>query len=399
MTPSLNIAFTLPLASFDLKVDTSLPGQGVTVVYGPSGSGKTSFLRCVAGLEKPQQAQIKMGDVVWQSSSHSVFVPTYQRALGYVFQEGSLLEHLSAHENVQYGLKPNRFMAATTSAARITKKNLTQGSITNALDEAIELLGISSLLNRMPAQLSGGERQRVAIARAVARVLAYQTIQTIESSSSSLLLMDEPLASLDAQRRSEVLGWLERLRAHLKVPMLYVTHSTQELVRLADHLLVLQEGQQVACGPAQTVLSDPKMAHAMSGELGALVSGEITAIDQDWHLACVSFVGGKLWIKDEQFRLKQTIRLRLIASDIGLSAMAELSAEGQAEPSLSSIQNQLACVVESVHSDQHPAFKIVRMRCSDTILLARVTARAANQLGLQVGMPVAAQVKAVAVLS
>jgi molybdate transport system ATP-binding protein len=399
MSANLDISFELELASYPLKINTQLPGQGVTVIYGPSGSGKTSLLRCVAGLEVPTRSEITIGSTVWHSSSRSIFLPTHRRALGYVFQEGSLFEHLNALDNVRYGLKPSRSELNRTLTKYFKKQRIGQSGIADSLNEAIDLLGINKLLNRMPAQLSGGERQRVAIARAVARVLAFKASAIAEVQSSVLLLMDEPLASLDTSRRQEVLGWLERIREQLKVPMLYVTHSNQELVRLADHLLVLEQGQQIASGPVHQVLSDPSMAQVMGGEIGALVSGEITAFDPTWHLARVSFSGGQLWIKDENFKLQQTVRLRLIASDLSLSAQTILQGPDSLDATVSSVQNQLTCTVDSVHSDHHPAFQLVRLRCAETALLARVTSRAANQLNLRSGLPVIAQVKAVALLS
>jgi molybdate transport system ATP-binding protein len=187
-----------------VDVDVTLPNTGITVVFGPSGAGKTSLLRCVAGLDRPHVAHIEVAQHLWQHSGQGVFVPTWQRSLGYVFQEPSLFEHMSVQQNLDVGLQAGQ---------------LAPGQLHTSAAEVIELLGIAHLLQRMPAQLSGGERQRVAIARALL-------------SQPSLLLLDEPLASIDQARRSEILPWLERLRDQAQVPMLYVTHSTEELLRL-----------------------------------------------------------------------------------------------------------------------------------------------------------------------
>ncbi len=201
----------VPREGFLLDVDLPLPASGITVLFGASGSGKTTVLRCVAGLERAEQGRVQIGAELWQDETQRVFVPTWRRALGYVFQEASLFEHLTVQGNLQFGLKRTSAPAA-------------------GLVAAIELLGIGHLLARWPAQLSGGERQRVAIARALA-------------TQPRLLLLDEPLAALDAARKQEILPWLERLRDELKMPMLYVTHSADELARLADHLVVLEQGR------------------------------------------------------------------------------------------------------------------------------------------------------------
>lgn len=216
--PGQHIRLTLPRAHFTLQVALDLPGQGITVLFGASGSGKTSLLRCVAGLERAHQAKIQIGHTTWQDDTRGIFVPTWRRALGYVFQEPSLFDHLTVEGNLTYGLKR---LGARASA--------------HSLNEAIDLLGIRALLPRRPQTLSGGERQRVAIARALA-------------TQPQWLLLDEPLAALDQARRHDILPWLERLRDHSRIPMLYVTHSIDELHRLADRVVVLEHGQVAAVG-------------------------------------------------------------------------------------------------------------------------------------------------------
>jgi len=203
---TLHIRLRLTRADFQLGVDLTLPSSGITVLFGPSGSGKTSLLRCVAGLERPEQARISIGSEVWQDDAAGVYLPTWQRDLGYVFQEASLFEHLNVRQNLHFGLKRTRKPGAE-----------------QALAHALELLGIGHLLHRQAGTLSGGERQRVAIARALA-------------TQPRILLLDEPLAALDIARRHEILPWLEKMRDELSLPMLYITHSADELARLADHL-------------------------------------------------------------------------------------------------------------------------------------------------------------------
>jgi molybdate transport system ATP-binding protein len=219
---ALRLNLSLKRQAFALRVDLTLPAQGITVIFGPSGSGKTTLLRCVAGLE-PCDGLIALGDDTWQDSSQGPMKPTWQRRIGYVFQEASLFEHMNVAENLLYGLR------------RVDQKTGVQD-----LQPTLDLLGIQSLLRRSVATLSGGERQRVAIARAVA-------------AKPKLLLLDEPLASLDHARRDEVLPWLEKLRDELQLPMLYVTHSKDEMTRLGNQVVTLDQGLVTSCGPVSNV--------------------------------------------------------------------------------------------------------------------------------------------------
>ena len=284
----LRIRLALPRADFALNVDLHLPGSGITVLFGASGSGKTSVLRCVAGLERARPGLVAVDGEVWQDDAAQVFWPTHQRALGYVFQEASLFEHLDVLGNLRYGLKRARSAQAGAT-----------------LQAAIELLGIGRLLQRRPGQLSGGERQRVAIARALA-------------TSPRLLLLDEPMAALDLARRQEIMPWLERLRDELHIPMLYVTHSADELARLADHLVVLEGGQVKATGPVDQVLSSVQLPVVLGDDAGALLRGQVLERDTSWHLARVGFAGGALWLRDSGLPVGQAVRLRVLARDVSL---------------------------------------------------------------------------------
>ncbi|MGI9133673.1 MAG: molybdenum ABC transporter ATP-binding protein, partial [Rhodoferax sp.] len=236
-----------------LEVDLRLPSRGITVLYGPSGCGKTTLLRCVAGLERAQSALVCVSGQVWQDEQ--VFLPTWQRALGYVFQESSLFEHLDVGANLRYGQKRSR----------------DNGNLA-ALEEAIALLDLGALLQRKTQQLSGGERKRVAIARALA-------------TQPQLLLLDEPLSGLDHARRQEVLPWLERLRDQLHIPMLYVTHSADEVARLANTLVVLERGQVKAAGPAALVLARVEAPVVLGDDSAVLLEGTVHERDTRWHLA------------------------------------------------------------------------------------------------------------------
>jgi len=369
----LQIKLNLQRPNFELNVDVQLPATGITVLFGPSGSGKTTLLRCVAGLEKAPHGRVALEQAehplqphfVWQDHTRGVWVPTWQRDLGYVFQEASLFEHLNVLQNVRYGLK------------RCHKPGCTQ-----ALEQAIELLGINHLMERPIASLSGGERQRVAIARALA-------------TQPRLLLLDEPLAALDPSRRQDILPWLEHMRDALHIPMLYVTHSMDELVRLASHVVVLAQGRVQQSGPLQQVLTELSTPLAQGDEAATLITGSVDQIDTAWHLARVAFTGGSIWLRDDGFAQGQTLRLRVLAKDVSLSTV---------QPQHTSIQNLLPCTVESVTPDTHPSQALVWLRCgpdsaaAQDVLLARITRRAVQDLQLQVGSSVWAQVKSVALV-
>ncbi|MFO6421397.1 molybdenum ABC transporter ATP-binding protein [Hylemonella sp. W303a] len=363
------VRLSLARADFTLYVDLDLPARGITVLYGPSGSGKTSVLRCVAGLERARSAavdapaRVVVGGEVWQDEAAGVFLPTHRRPLGYVFQEASLFEHLDVRGNLHYGLKRSWRGAL-----------LAQGQRT--LDEAVALLGIDHLLARRVQQLSGGERQRVAIARALA-------------TGPRLLLLDEPLAALDAARRQEILPWLERLRDELRLPMLYVTHSADELTRLAQHLVVLDRGQVRAAGPVAQVLSALDSPLVLGEDAGALLQGTVLERDASWHLARVGFEGGELSVRDEGLPVGRAVRLRVLARDVSLALV---------EPQQTSIQNLLPAVVDAIVPDAHASQVLVRLRCGESVLLARITRRACEALGLGPGLAVWAQVKSAALV-
>jgi len=256
---SLNVR--LVRKGFTLAVDLTLPGRGISVLFGPSGSGKTSCLRVLAGLEDRAQGTVVVDGQTWQDSRTGVFLPTHRRALGYVFQEASLFDHLTVEGNLRFG-----FERIPADERRHDWRH------------GLDLLGIGHLLNRRPHELSGGERQRVAIARALA-------------TSPRLLLMDEPLAALDAARKTEILPWLEQLHERLDMPVVYVTHSMDEVTRLADHLVLLDGGQVRAEGTVTDLLTRLDLPLAHGDHAGAVLlarTGQAMPEDQlmALELAC-----------------------------------------------------------------------------------------------------------------
>lgn len=357
MSAQLHLCVQLPRADFSLDVDVHLPAHGITAVYGVSGSGKTSVLRAVAGLEPQARGRIVLADQVWQDDAQGICWPTHQRPVGYVFQEASLFEHLDVQGNLNFGLRRSAGQQPT-------------------LDTAIELLGIGGLLQRRVQQLSGGERQRVAIARALA-------------TQPALLLLDEPLAALDAARRQDILPWLEKLRDELQLPMLYVTHAMDEVARLADTMLLMQQGRVQAVGPVSEVLAGSDAALMLGDDVGALLDAHVQVLDEAWHLAQVGFDGGAMWLRDTGLVLGQRVRLRVLARDVSINL--HLATD-------TSIQNHVQGVVQSITPDLHPSQVLVRVACGPSVLMARVTARAVHALGLSVGQAVWAQVKSVALV-
>ncbi len=342
-----------PGFSFDVRLD--LPGRGVTALFGPSGSGKTTLLRCIAGLERAPHGRLCVDGEVWQDATR--WLPTHRRPLGYVFQEASLFPHLSVLGNLRYGQRRIRLKPRAS------------------LDQSIALLGIGHLLDRRADRLSGGERQRVAIARALAV-------------SPRLLLMDEPLAAVDLPRRHEIIPYLERLHDELEIPVLYVTHSPEEVARLADHLVVLQEGRAVAAGPLQEIVTRLDLPVRLGEDAGAILDATVAEIDQAWHLARVDFAGGSLWTRDQGLPLGHRVRVRVLARDVSLAP----------EPGYNSIQNVLRGRVDAICNDDHPSSALVRVRVGESILLARLTRRAAASLGLAAEQEIWVQVKTVALI-
>ena len=350
---SLRLKFNLTRPNFALNVDLQLPGRGVTALFGPSGCGKTTLLRCIAGLERAS-GSLMVNEHLWQDATH--FVPTHQREIGYVFQEASLFPHLSVRGNLQYGMK----RASSNGDA--------------AIDPIIDLLGIRALLDRKPDGLSGGERQRVAIARALAV-------------DPKLLLMDEPLAALDLKRKQEILPYLDRLQATLEIPILYVTHSPDEVVRLAHHLVVMDAGSVVASGELADTLSQLDLPVKLGQEAGVVIQSVVGSIESQWHLTRMDFDGGSVWIRDPGLALGAKARVRILASDISLA---------REQPGKSSIQNVLQGQIDAMRDDEHPGLVLVRVKVGGTALLARVTKRAVSELALKPGDTVWTQVKSVA---
>ncbi len=341
---------------FSLKVDLELPDRGISAIYGASGSGKTSLLRCIAGLQRADRGFLKLNDKVWQDDR--LFVPTHQRSLAYVFQEASLFSHLNVEGNLNFAWRRSR------------DKN------SGYFEQVVSLMGIGPLLSRSTGSLSGGERQRVAIARAL--LVRPQ-----------LLLLDEPLAALDAGRREEILPYLERLHEEFSAPVLYVSHSLDEIAQLADQLVVMEAGRVVANDTLGAVLTRTDIALSQHDDAGVVLEARVVERDEHWHLIRVEFSGGSLWIRDNGDQLGKNLRIRVLARDVSLALE---------EPGASSIVNRLPARVELISETADTAMALVTLVLGDTRILARLTRRSVHLLELQPGKAVWAQLKSVAVL-
>ena len=358
----IDVRLHLTYSAFALKVDLQLPGRGVTALYGHSGSGKTTCLRCIAGLERAEDGFVQVNDEVWQDSRNGLFVPPHKRALGYVFQEASLFPHLSVRANLEFGLK------------RIPRA---QRRVDTA--QATELLGIGHLLERHPQHLSGGERQRIGIARALL-------------TSPRLLLMDEPLAALDSQRKSEILPYLERLHDELDIPVLYVSHAQDEVARLADHIVLLSDGKALASGPIGETLARLDLPLARGDDAGVVINGTVSSHDAHYQLLTLQLPGSALHMRvaHAPLALGKALRIKVQARDVSLNVQAEEH---------SSILNRLPVTVTQTIGADNSAHVLVRLDAGGTPLLARITRFSRDQLQLHPGQTLWAQIKAVAVLA
>ncbi len=342
-----------------MQIALDLPDRGITALFGTSGSGKTTCLRVLAGLERAQ-GTVHVGGECWQDDDRRVFVPTHERAVGYVFQDPSLFPHLSVLGNLEYGRKRNKSERASADPRAV-----------------VDLLGIDALLERSPASLSGGESQRVAIARALL-------------AGPRLLLMDEPLASQDLARKAEILPYLERLRDELSIPIIYVSHAIGEVARLANHVVLLEGGRTVASGPATETLARLDLPTARLDDSGVVIDARVAEHDETDQLTRVDFGDGSLWVGRVNRPNGASVRLRVLARDVSLA---------REPPGRSSILNVLSARVVDLRDDGPDRVNIrLSLGLLETPMLARVTRRSRDALGLTSGIAVYALVKSVALV-
>ena len=345
------------LGSFALEAAFRSEGR-VTALFGRSGAGKSTVLNLIAGLARPSSGRIAIDGRTLYDGAAGVDLAPHARRIGYVFQEGRLLPHLTVRQNLLYGrfFSGNRQRAAATS-----------------LDQAIALLGIARLLERRPAALSGGERQRVAIGRALL-------------AQPSLLLLDEPLAALDAPRKAEILYYIERLRDEVGVPIVYVSHSLDELVRIADRVVLLSEGRVLAAGTIHEMSARIELRPYLGRhEGGAVIEARVAAQDLESGLARLEFAGGVLQVPDVEALAGENVRVRIRARDVSIALEP---------PSGVSILNVLPGTVAELGAADGSSLD-VRIDIGGSPVIARITRHSAARLALAPGKRVFAMIKAV----
>ncbi|KQV20344.1 molybdenum ABC transporter ATP-binding protein [Rhizobium sp. Root1203] len=332
--------------------------RGITALFGRSGSGKTSMIRIIAGLTRPLEGLVALDDDVLTDTDRGIFVARHRRRFGYVFQEARLFPHLSVRHNLSYG----RWFAAG-------------GGSTESLDRIVALLGIEALLERKPEKLSGGEKQRVAIGRALL-------------SSPRLLLMDEPLAALDEARKAEVMPYLERLRDEMDIPIVYVSHSIAEVARLADQVVVMQDGKVEAVGSAIDVLSHPLESFDRR-EAGVLLEGKVETVDERHRIATIALKSARLHIPEAKLMPGMAVRVRIPSRDVMLATN---------RPEGLSALNVLEAIVRELTPAGEATVDVV-VDCGGDVIISRITGFSAERLQLRAGMPVFAIIKTVALES
>ncbi len=349
--------FSVDYTDFQLQTDLELPTQGVTVVFGKSGCGKTTFLRCLAGLTRSPSGYLRIHDEVWQDESKNLFRPVHQRAIGMVFQDARLFPHLNVRDNLNFGYK------------RIDNRD-------RRVDwqSTVDLLELEPLLDRRPNHLSGGEQQRVALGRALL-------------TSPRLLMMDEPLANLDLERKREILPYLLRLRAELQIPIVYVSHSLNEVLQLVDTLVLMKAGRVTASGPANQVLRELSPAEQKETHLAGTVLDTVVAEHETGYgLTRVQFGEQVLFLPKQEVGVGDPLRVHIHAQDISL-VLGE-------EPFQTSVLNTLKATISEI-GDIDPTDHAVKIQLDVGLpLMASITRKSLDRLQLKPGQTVFAHIKA-----
>lgn len=366
----IEICVKLDRTDFTLDVDINIPAEGLTVLFGQSGSGKTTLLRCIAGLEKSSVSNITIADSSWSDTHKSL--PSYQRDIGFVFQESSLLPHLDVRGNLRFAQK----RAHRTSTTKSINNSVSRKPINE--EQVVEVFDLASLLHKKTHQLSGGERQRVAIARAL-------LIQP------SVLLLDEPLASLDYKRKQEILPYFEKLKDLCEIPIIYVSHSMDEVSRLADHVVILEHGRSLASGKAVDVFSDIHTPVKLQQDSGVILQGVIAERDEQWHLCRFEFTGNHgldcgIWLNDNQQEIGSMARLRVLAKDVSITLEKQ---------ECTSILNRIPVVISEMAPDGD-SMTLVKLAAGESAIIARLSNRSIHELGLAPNQSVWAQIKGAA---
>ncbi len=358
MTDLLQAKFRVHYPSFSLDAEMRLPTKGVTVVFGPSGAGKTTLLRCLSGLEKAPSGFMKFADQVWQDDARGIFIPPHKRKTALVFQESRLFPHLSVQENLLYGYRRTAPL----------DRNL-------HLDEVVQVLGLADLLKRYPHKLSGGEKQRAAIGRALL-------------TSPKLLLMDEPLAALDRQRKAEIIPFIKSVEDKFAMPIIYVTHSMHEVLQLVNTMVILQAGKVVRQGPAQEIFSDVRLKEVLGDEqLGAVLETSVAEHDEEFALTRLDFMGQTLIVPKQNVAVGKTLRVHIHSKDVSLATAPPAG--------VTSVLNILRAKVKTIGAPDRDGFSVDIELDAGRPILATVTRKSLANLKLKPGQPVFAHIKAI----
>ena len=352
MTEFLKATFKVDYPGFALDVDLKLPTSGITVVFGPSGSGKTTLLRCLAGLEK--SGTMEIAGEVWQNEN--IFIPVNKRAIGMVFQDSRLFPHLNVRDNLLYGYK-----RTPADSRRLY------------LEEVIHVLALENLLERGIKKLSGGEKQRVALGRALL-------------TSPKLLLMDEPLAALDAQRKTEIIPFIRKIEKELSIPIIYVTHSMSEVLQLVDTMVILKDGKVVKWGPVKKVFADIQLRNAIGDQhSGAVLDTTVMEHDTEFGITRLDFMGQELSVPLQSIPQGQSLRVHIHSKDVSLAT--------QPPDGLTSVLNILKTKVKKI--GENVGYSVDIELDAGRPLLATITRKSLCNLNLQVGQPIYAFIKAI----
>lgn len=352
---SLQVRIKLVKAGFTLDADFTTPEAGISVLFGPSGSGKSTLLRCLAGLEPVAEGKIILNGSCWHGSQRRQSMPTHQRGVGMVFQEPGLFSHLNVIQNLRYAAKRS-------------------GASDSEVDTTVSLLKLEALLERDTTSLSGGEQRRVAIARALL-------------GKPELLLLDEPMAALDLQRKNEILPYLDQLRQQLNINIIYVTHNMDELLTLADYLLLMDGGRIIAHGQPTRLLTRLDLPIARRSDACSIVECEVLEHDTAYRLTRMQLGDQELNIPLIDAAIGRTVKLRIQARDVSLCPQ---------KPLLSSILNILPATVSEVSEPDQSGQLLVKLHVANAILLARISMLSGKRLQLAAGVNLFAQIKGVA---
>ncbi|WP_437608412.1 molybdenum ABC transporter ATP-binding protein ModC [Erwinia sp. V71] len=349
----LELNFTQQLGDHQLVIDQKIPAQGITAVFGVSGAGKTSLINAISGLTRPQKGIIRLNDRLLCDAEKKIHLPPEQRRVGYVFQDARLFPHYRVRGNLQYGMAK---------------------SMRPQFDKLVQLLGIEALLQRFPWSLSGGEKQRVAIGRALL-------------TAPEILLFDEPLASLDIPRKRELLPYLQTLANEVDIPMLYVSHSLDEILHLADNVLVLEQGKVKAFGPLEEVwVSSAMRPWLPRADQSSVLRVQVLEQHPHYAMTALGLGGQHIWVSQIDAPAKTSLRIRIRAADVSLVLQP---------PKHSSIRNVVpAQVVELLDIDEQVE---VKLQIGNRELWARITPWARDELAIKPGMWLYAQIKSVSI--